>query len=283
LRGRGYKVKEDSNDGQAESGASGISIHTPGRLHGRKNSALSLINSETKIIEYLKKHKIEFLHFLTDVNNVSSIFSNGILSLNRVREQSLEFRDISSSNVQLIREYKKPGITDSKNLHHYVPLYFATQTPTQYIISHSATLRGRENIISQDMLVFIDIDPLAIFTLPNVIFTDGNAAASETVFFNDINDLDKIDWDVINCPGDYYGSNGRCYGKEWKRIKCSEVLVPNYISVELFSRIVVFSKSGADHFFEKINPLQNRVQKDFYNRIKKCVKYSDQLVSKYYF
>lgn len=236
-----------------------------------------------KIIEYLKKHKIEYLHFLTYFSNIPSIFEKGILSLNRVREKSLQFIDISSQEVQARRENKKLRINGGKNLHDYVPLYFATQTPMQYIISHTAKSLGREAITPQDELVFIDIDPLAIFTLPNVIFTDGNAANSETQFFNDIKDLDKIDWDVIYCPGDYHGSNRQCYKKEWKRKKCSEVLVPNSVPIELFSRIVVFPQSGTDRFFEKINSLKGKMQNDFYYRIRGCVDYSKQSVLKYYF
>ena len=123
-----------------------------------------------------------------------------ILSLNRVREESLVFSDISSSAVQALRENKKPGITGSKYLHDYVPLYFGTQTPMQYVISHPASTRGRE------------------ITKPQ----------------------DELDWNVINCPGDYQGSEGQCYSREWRRKKCSEVLVPNSVPVELFSRSVTF-------------------------------------------
>ena len=232
------------------------------------------------VTEYINKYNIKYLHYLTHINNIPSIFCHGILSRNVMKKLSLIYTDISNPSVQNNREFKKPGILNSKkNIHDYVPLYFSTQTPMQYVVSNSARSRTTQNIVAQNKLVFIDVDPASIFTLSNMIFTDGNASNRETKFYNDLKDFDKIDWNVINSPGDYHGSNGQCYKKEWQRKKCSEVLVAGAVPQMYFSRIVVCGESGAQHLFETINNAQDRMEKDFYNRIKQCVKYSSQLVS----
>ena len=223
---------------------------------------------------HLKKFGIYYLHYMTHIDNVVSILEKGILSYNLVSQMHIEHRDIADQGVQQNRNKKVP--LTQLSIHEYVPLYFATQTPMQYVITQSAATKGRSIVCSTKDLIFLDLDASQIFGQPGVIFSDGNAArASETKFYADPADLVKLDWETINCPGDYYGSSGKCYNPEWKRKKSSEVLVPGKVSPQYISRIVVFDENASKKLANKIQTAGKQFDHS--------IKYDTEIVSKYYF
>jgi len=62
------------------------------------------------------------------------------------------------------------------------------------------------------------------------LFTDGNASAGRTQFFNNINDLDKLNW---KCLEDKYWNNY----KDGKREIMAEVLVPEKVNIQYLKKI----------------------------------------------
>lgn len=204
-----------------------------------------------KVMNYFKKYGITYLHYMTHIDNAPLIIKYGILSYNKVLQMGLNHRDISDTIVQDRRAVRK--LPNKKTVHDYVPLYFSTQTPMQYVVTHQAATRGRDQVTQEDVLIFIDIEPSKIFELNGIIFSDGNAASSKTKFYSKLDDFDKLDWDVLKGSGDYRSTGGKCYSSEWKRIRSSEVLVPDCISPELFACIVLRSKDSATRLFNSVN------------------------------
>ena len=222
--------------------------------------------------DYLKKFGIHYLHYMTHMDNVASILGKGILSYNLISQLKIKRCDIAATGVQQIRN--KKIILTNRSLHEYVPLYFATQTPMQYVITQPVETRGV--VCPTKHLVFLDLDASQVFRHPGVIFSDGNAARlSETLFYSDPADLDKLDWATINCPGDYHGSLGMCYKREWQRKKSSEVLVPEKIPPKYISRIVVYDENVAEELANKMQAASMELCHPI-----KCDK---KTVSKYYF
>src|SRR5690606_37858216 len=77
------------------------------------------------------------------------------------------------------------------NLHDYVPFYFSNRSPMLYSIYRSG--------ISQSDIVYL------VSTLPKVdsenaewVFTDGHPIVAYSTFYEDVSDLDEVDWDIIN-------------------------------------------------------------------------------------
>lgn len=151
----------------------------------------------------LKLCEVDHLHYMTHLNNVPSIFEKGIVSYNKAKP--IRHEDIAMQTVQKRREAKIPGT--GKQIHEYVPLYFATHTPMQYVLTQGT--KKKKPVYEQKDLVFIEVDVVNIFQRSGTIFSDGNAAASETLFFTNLSDFDKIDWDIISTPN--------CWSKEWRR------------------------------------------------------------------
>lgn len=189
-------------------------------------------------IKFLKKNNINFLHYFCHINNLDSIIKNGIFSYNSVATVRSNYIDISDPKIQKRRN--RLIFLTGKSVHDYVPLYFATQTPMQYVITTSAPTKGRFAKAKNDDLVFLDFELTDIFDLEGVIFTDGNASSGYTKFYDKKSDLKNIDCEIINCSNDYYSTNGECYKEEWKRKKAAEVLVPEFLASKFIKRIVVF-------------------------------------------
>ena len=95
--------------------------------------------------EYLKKFGIYYLRYMAPIDNVPSILATGILSYNLILRMHLNHRDIADDRVQEIRKSIIP--LTKRSIHDYVPLYFGTQTPMQYVITHPAMTRGRKQIL----------------------------------------------------------------------------------------------------------------------------------------
>jgi len=164
---------------------------------------------------------IEYIYHMTYISNLSSILKSGLLSHYEVNKRGLNRTDISDQNVQDIRAhiidpiYKRP-------LHQYVPLYFCPRNPMLY--------RRRE---MQEDIVILGFSP-KILSEPNIIFTDGNAAATETLFYHEIQMLGQLPWESIKARSWTNIKGG-------KRIKCAEILVYPKIQPDKIQVIFCYS------------------------------------------
>lgn len=171
---------------------------------------------------------------MTPRRNLPSILEKGILCYNRARY--IPHQSVALSSVQ---KKRRSGGAD---LHDFVPLYFATHTPMQYLITMGS--KRRSKVIDESELVFIEIDAVSIFKSTDIFFTDGNAASYETSFYDHITDLDSLNWDIIrtrNCSSDVY-----------RRKKAAEVLIPDQISPDFFRRIVVYDQKSKTQLKKEI-------------------------------
>ncbi|MBI5047808.1 MAG: DUF4433 domain-containing protein [Deltaproteobacteria bacterium] len=199
------------------------------------------------IEKQLNKYGIDHLHYMAPIENIPSILDQGILSNKRAKH--IDHKDFSDQEIQLQRKFTIMGTL--RTPHDYVPLYFATHTPMQYVITTPAFTKNRNRVTNNNDLIFIELDAIKIFKIHGVVFTDGNVAASRTCFCTDIADLDELDWNTINSPNQW----PYCYDSEWKRKKASEVLVPDAIPATFFTRIVVFSNEAIQKLSEMTNKL----------------------------
>jgi len=155
-------------------------------------------------MDILQQYGIEYLYHMTDINNLASIITNGLLSHNEAHKRSLIKVDISDPDVQDIRANRK--IDNIIPLHEYVPLYFSPRNPMLF--------RRKQH---QDDIVILGIDSQLLLET-NVIFSDGNAAARRTKFYQGAQMLNQLSWNVIWAQYWKYFEDG-------KRIKCAEILV----------------------------------------------------------
>ena len=164
-----------------------------------------------------RQYRINYLYHFTHVDNIASIRLLGIMSHNRAHNRGHVTRDISNQEVNSIRSRRKAF---GKPLHDYVPLYFTPRNPMLY---------ARKDV--QDEIVILCLRK-ELICREGSIFTDGNAANGPTNFFNNIGELDRLDWECIRSDRWDEFPDGR-------RKRCAEVLVPNFISFYDIRRMVV--------------------------------------------
>lgn len=171
------------------------------------------IITENKYISSFNKHGIISLWHITHKNNIAEILSKGILSNIQAYEKANP-TDISNSNVQRWRKNIEPIY--NRAIHDYAPLYINARNPMLYV---------KRNI--QNELCLIEIS-LLVLSDKNFIYTDGNAASKNTNFFNDVENLSQVSWDVLHAA--YWNDF-----PDGKRKRCAEVLIypniePKYIA-----------------------------------------------------
>ncbi|MBU4502268.1 MAG: DUF4433 domain-containing protein [Nanoarchaeota archaeon] len=158
---------------------------------------------------------IESLNYITHIDNLKSFADRGILSRNKVEYLNLKFTDISSKEVQRLRNWIE-GLP--RDLHDYVPLYFAENTPMLYKVCEE---NGKENIA----IIKVNIN---LLLRDDVYFSDKNCANKSVRIYKGIQNLDKLRWDKIMAK----------YTK-YKMFKMAEVLVPDMISPSSIEKIII--------------------------------------------
>lgn len=171
---------------------------------------------------------------MTHKNNVREILRSGILS-NKTAYEIKNPIDISDHGVQRWRELEDPIY--GRKLHEYAPTYINIKNPMLYV---------RRNI--QHDLCLIEIS-LSALSDHNFIFTDGNAAARNTHFYNETSDLDKLPWDVLNAS--YWNDF-----PDGKRKRCSEVLIYPKIERKHITKLHCCSSSAYKYLSQLEVPVE---------------------------
>ncbi len=163
----------------------------------------------------ISRARLSELHYIAHMSNLDSIVRRGILSNRKAAPYATT--SIANSDVQEIREAKR--VPQGLPLHEYANLYFDARNPMMYV-RHSAHLQLCVLHIRTDVL-----------DLPGVIIADGNAASADTVFWPSPKGLEYVNEEMAFAEwwiaADFYE------GREKKRVRCAEVLVPDMVPPDL--------------------------------------------------
>lgn len=183
------------------------------------------IISKRRKLEDNKLSKIPFggLFYMTHIKNIESILELGILSHNLAHSKGLVSEDISNKQVNERRNREVASLDG--NIHDFAPLYFNPKNPMLYYLC--------QNMDKTD-LILLKINP-HILLVENVAFSDGNAAVKTTHFYNNIDDFNNLNWEVIN---DEYWTRY----PDGKRIRCSEALVRDEIPLYYITDLYVYNQ-----------------------------------------
>ena len=176
----------------------------------------------------MNRSDIKELHFITPIENISSILRYGILSHNL--SQKLHHRSVAMPEIQDKRRNKK--IPNAGNLHDYANLYFDAHNPML------SRVRDRNNEIC---ILHVTTE---ILDLPGVIIADQNAASDYVRFYSVSSGLTAINKDMIFAR---YWTHPENQYEEWahKSIKCAEVLVPDKVEPEYIKGAYVANETAA--------------------------------------
>lgn len=170
--------------------------------------------------EIIQNIPYDGFYHLTHVSNLKSIVDNGILSRNRLLAEERKLHDISNSDIQNKR--KRPESIYGRMIHDYVPLYINPKNP------FLASSKVRNSI---QELVLIEVYPNILVQKEKTLFSDGNAAEQKTNFFGKKDELERVNWSLLQ--------NGTWDEDESKRMMCSEVLIPDSIHRTYIQKVYV--------------------------------------------
>ena len=176
------------------------------------------------------------IYHITPIDNLESIISEGgLLAYNVMLETGTNYTNIAYENIQYRRARSCVPCGAGGVLHDYVPFYFAPRSPMLYTIH-----RGNVPNYTQGQAALIhlvsDIEDIDARGL-DFVFTDGHAVMQLTEFFDDLDYLGAIDWDVMDSR--YWSDTNE--DNDRKRRRQAEFLVRNFLPWELITEIGVIN------------------------------------------
>ena len=136
------------------------------------------------------------LYHITHIDNLPQIIAEGSLLCDRLRTQNdLPIKGIAHQHIKDRRARRVVPIAAQGTLADYVPFYFAPRSPMLYTIykdNVGGYAGGQKPVIH---LVSSVDKVLELGTL--WCFTDGHAVIEFSSFFDDLTDIDKIDWCIM--------------------------------------------------------------------------------------
>ena len=136
------------------------------------------------------------IYHITHLRNLDLILPDaGLKCCATLRREGVGYVNIAHLNVQDRREVTQVPCGAGGVLHDYVPFYFAPRPPMLYVISRGGVEGYAEG---QGPVVHLvsTAQRVAAAPLP-FAFTDGHGTMALTDFYEDLHDLDAVDWSIM--------------------------------------------------------------------------------------
>lgn len=163
----------------------------------------------------------------------------GLHAPNHCPRDSGVYRTIHNADVQSSRHVRGICCGPGGTAHDYVPFYFGTLS---VMLLNLKTGRVAGYSEGQEPLLYLQTTAQTVAEAGlSYVFTDGHALARWTEFFDDLAELDRVDWGVV----------GQRYWKDTteepdrQRRKQAEFLVHRHLPWGLVERIGVYSSAMA--------------------------------------
>ena len=140
----------------------------------------------------MAKSKSIFLYHFTHVANLPSIAKGGLVCKTLAQDVKV---DASLANIQNRRQRKVVTCGPGGVLHNYTPFYFSYRSPMMYLIS-KGEVPSYEGTQYELIYLVTRVKSIHREGLP-FVFTDGHPIKFPSKFYESLEDLSKIDWQVI--------------------------------------------------------------------------------------
>jgi hypothetical protein len=175
-----------------------------------------------------------WLYRIVHINNVEYLLHNGI-STQQDPQSNSDYVNIGDTNLINQRMDYPINLEGYGNLGDYVPFYFGPLSPM--LLNIKTGYRGIKQLPQSEIIYICCKLNQVINCDAQWCFTDGHAKNLFTGFYNDINDLDKVDWNIVY---EKYWSNTEDDLDRIRR-KQAEFLVKDIVPVNCIEAVVVFN------------------------------------------
>ena len=187
------------------------------------------------------EHKWRYIFHFTDIHNLDSIIKNGLLCTNEKNEKGIKHMNIANMTIQERRAGMDVPVGPGGKVHDYVPFYFSSINPM-------LLKKLNEKNVDQQFIIYLCVK-IQRLEEEDAVFTDASANTIETPsFYNDVKDLDKLDWAAIDKKSWGVASD------EERHKKMAEALIHNRVDISEVDAILVFNdgiKEAVKKVFEE--------------------------------
>ena len=203
------------------------------------------------------------IYHITHLRNLPNIIKDGGLwcDSESVR-RNLQPVEIAYTEIKERRTRKQVPLPPGGVLAEYVPFYFCNRSPMLYTL-HKGNVPvyrdGQPNILH----LVSSAEAVSLANLP-FVFTDGHAVVNLSLYYNRLNDLNQVDWKVIEDWRwhDTINDNDR------RRRKQAEFLVQRFFPFSLLQEIGVYSAALKDRVLSLLENTEHkpivRIQREWY-------------------
>lgn len=182
---------------------------------------------------------------MTFINNLASILARGgLLSFWKMRQEGIQYTNIAYNELQNKRDLVSIPISPGEKLHDYIPFYFAPRSPMLNALNNGRVINfkgGQETIIFLITSVNVIAQSECQF-----VFTDGHPGNGRCGFFNQLKDLNQIDWAVIRSP--FWDGQERAHKRQ------AEFLVHSFLPFQFIQEVAVINnlyKSAVEQIMQE--------------------------------
>lgn len=204
--------------------------------------------------------RVPLIHHMTHIEHLPGIIAEGGLVCDaEARRRGLCSKSIAYSGIKArravtpVQNLRGETIAAGGMLGDYVPFYFSNRTPMLGAIAKK--LIDDPTVEQRDIIYFVSSTEEVARSGLTWCFTDGHGIEGFTDFYQDLNNLDQVDWDAVKTWR--WGGKWLSQNPDVKRKKQAEFLVHARFPWTLVERIGVMDAEiaslvrgiirGADH------------------------------------
>ena len=179
------------------------------------------------------EHKWRYIFHFTDIENLDSIIKNGLLCTNVKNALGIKHKNIANTTIQERRANMDVPVGPGGKVHDYVPFYFSSINPM-------LLKKLNEKNVDQQFIIYLCVK-IQRLEEEDAVFTDASANTIETPsFYNDVKDLDKLDWAAIDKKSWGVSSDDE------RHKKMAEALIHKRVDISEIDAILVFNNGIKD-------------------------------------
>lgn len=174
----------------------------------------------------------------THVDNLDTIIRRGGLHApNHVPQDGLPYRFCHGAEVQSARAEVPVHVGPGGTIHDYVPFYFGYLSPMMLNLKTGRVVGYSEG--QQPLIYFVSSVQAIQDAGCRFVFSDGHGLARITAWFDHLDQLDEVDWEMVNQR--YWTDNINDMDRQ--RRKQAEFLVHQCCPWSLIQEIVVIDST----------------------------------------
>jgi hypothetical protein len=176
------------------------------------------------------------IYRIAHIDNLEVILKRGGLHApNFTPADGLEYRTIHNSDIQYHRRIMTIPCGPGGSIHDYVSFYFGPLSP-MLLQLHTGRVAGY-NETQEPIIYLVSTVQTVEESGAQFVFSDGHGIAGFTRWFSNPNDLDKVDWSMVNER--YWSDN--IDDMDRQRRKQAEFLIHKFCSWNIINEIGVIN------------------------------------------